>query len=51
MFLHASFEAFAAVIFEVEVFWIVMPSSAVVGYQRFIGSCCLHLQCEALNRP
>jgi hypothetical protein len=30
-------------VFQVEVFWIVTPCSVVVGYQRFRGSCCLHL--------
>jgi len=40
----ASFEAFAAVMFHVEVFWIVTPCSIVVGYQRFRGPCCLHPQ-------
>jgi len=32
---HASFEAFTAVKFQVTVFWIVTPCSAVVGYQHF----------------
>jgi len=32
----ASFEAFTAVMFHVEVFWIVTPCN-VVGYQRFRG--------------
>jgi len=31
-----SYEAFTAVIFQVEVFWVVTPCSAVVGYQLFI---------------
>jgi hypothetical protein len=31
-----SFEAFTAVMIEVDVFWGVTPCSAVVGYQRFI---------------
>jgi hypothetical protein len=30
----------------VEVFWIVTPCGIVVGYQRFGGPCCLHLQGE-----
>jgi len=33
-----------AVKIQVEVFWAVMPSSAVVGKQRFGAPCCLHLQ-------
>jgi hypothetical protein len=27
-----------------QVFWIMTPCSVVVGYQRFGGPCCLHLQ-------
>jgi hypothetical protein len=33
-----------AVMFQVQVFWIVTPCSVVVGYQRFGEPCCLHLQ-------
>jgi len=29
---------------QVQVFWIVTPRSVAVGYQRFGGTCCLHLQ-------
>jgi len=32
--IHVNFEAFTAVIFQVEVFWVVTPCSAVVGYQH-----------------
>jgi len=39
-----SFMAFTAVIFDVEVFWVMTPCSVVVGYQCFRGLCCLHLQ-------
>jgi len=28
---------------QVEVFWVVTPCSAVLGYQCFGGPCCLHL--------
>jgi hypothetical protein len=42
----ASFEAFTAVIFQAEVFWVVTPCSVIVGYHRFGGSYCLHLQGE-----
>jgi len=35
--LDASFEFFTAVIFQVEVFWMVTPCSVVIGYQRFGG--------------
>jgi hypothetical protein len=31
-------------VIQVEVFWIVMPCSGVVGYQCFGGCCCFHLQ-------
>jgi len=37
-----------AVNFQVGFFWIVKRCSVVVGYQRFGGPCCLHLQCETL---
>jgi hypothetical protein len=36
-----------AVKFQVEVFWVVTSCSVVVGYQRFRGPCCLHLQGRA----
>jgi len=39
-----SFEALTAVLFHVEVFWVVTPCRFVVGYRRFGGPCCL--QCE-----
>jgi len=32
------------VVIQIEVFWVVMPCSVVVGYQNFRGLCCLHLQ-------
>jgi len=38
-----SFEAFTAVMFQVEVFWVVTPCNVVVGYQRFRGPCCFCL--------
>jgi hypothetical protein len=44
----ASFEAFTAVMFQVEVFCVVKPCSVVVGDQRFRGPCCLHLDGEVL---
>jgi hypothetical protein len=34
------------VMFQVEVFWVVTLCSAVIGYQRFRGPCCLHLHGE-----
>jgi hypothetical protein len=33
----------------VEVFWDVTPCSVVVGYQRFRGPWCLHLQGEGIT--
>jgi hypothetical protein len=39
----ASFEAFTAVTFQVEVVWVVTPCSVVVGYHRFRGPRCLYL--------
>jgi len=32
-----------AMMFQVEVFWVVIPCSHVVRYQCFRGPCCLHL--------
>jgi hypothetical protein len=40
------FGAFTAVMFNVEVFWVVTPCSVVVGYQHFRGPCCLKLEGE-----
>jgi hypothetical protein len=37
-----SFEAFTAVTFHVEVFWVVTPHN--VDYQHFRGACCLHFR-------
>jgi len=31
---------------QVVVFWVMTPYINVVGYQRFGGPCCLHLQYE-----
>jgi len=42
----ARFEAFTAVMFQIEVFWIQIPCSFVVGYEGIGGSCCFHLQGE-----
>jgi len=36
--------------FQVQVFWVVTPCSVEIEYIRFGGSCCLHLQGEALPR-
>jgi hypothetical protein len=43
-------EVFMAVNIQIKVFWIVTPCSDVVGYQRFGGSCCLHVQGEEKKR-
>jgi hypothetical protein len=40
------FKVFTTVKILVEVFWVVTPCSVVVGYQRFGGPFCLHLQGE-----
>jgi hypothetical protein len=40
------FEAFIALKIQVEVFWAVTPCSVVIGYQRFGGPCCIHLQVD-----
>jgi len=32
---YASYEAFTAVMFQIQVFWLVTPCSVVVGYQCF----------------
>jgi hypothetical protein len=39
-------EVYTAVKVQVEVFWVVIPCSTAVGYQRFGRPCCLHLQGE-----
>jgi hypothetical protein len=42
-----NFEAFTVVMFQVEVFWVVvMLCSVVVGHQHFRGLCYLHFQGE-----
>jgi hypothetical protein len=47
---EASFKALTAVMFQVEIFWVVTPCSAVVGYRRFGGPCYLHLEGEDSSR-
>jgi hypothetical protein len=44
LLIRYDFEAFTAVIFQVEDFWVVMLYSVVVGYQHFTGPCCFHLE-------
>jgi hypothetical protein len=34
---------------QVVVFWLMTQCSVVVGYQRFGGPCCLHLQGECVT--
>jgi len=36
-------------VFQVAVFSVVTPCTDVVGYRRFGGPCCLHLQGESGN--
>jgi hypothetical protein len=38
-----------AVMVQMEFFLVVTPCSVVVGYQRFRGPCCLHLQGEVVS--
>jgi hypothetical protein len=45
----ADFEAFTAMMFQDRVFWVVTFCSVVVGYQRFGGPCCFHLQGEEID--
>jgi hypothetical protein len=42
--LFARCEVFPAVKFQVEVCWVLIPCSVVVGYQRFRGLCCLKME-------
>jgi len=41
--IYVRFEVFMAVKIQIEVFWVVMPCSVVLGYKHFRGPCCLHL--------
>jgi hypothetical protein len=43
---YADYEVFAAMKFQVAVFWVVTPYGVVVGYHCFEGPYCLHLQGE-----
>jgi hypothetical protein len=43
---NVRFEVLRVVKTQVEVFWVVMQCSVVVGYQCLGGACCLHLQGE-----
>jgi len=45
-FFFLRFEVFTVVTIQVEVFCVVTQCSVMAGYQRFGGSCCLHLQGE-----
>jgi len=40
------FEVSTVVNIQVEVYWVMTTCSAVLGHQRFGGTCCLHLQGE-----
>jgi hypothetical protein len=41
------FKVFMVMMFQVEVFWVVIPCSAMVGYHCFRGPCCFHLHSTA----
>jgi hypothetical protein len=43
---YSSCDGFTTVMFEVEVFSVLTPYRVLLGYQRFRGQCCLHLQGE-----
>jgi len=40
---ETNFKTFMAVMFQLEVFWVMTLCSVVVRYQCFRGPCCLHL--------
>jgi len=42
--LYMSFRICFETQIQVVIFWVVTPCNDVVGYQRFGGPCCLHLQ-------
>jgi hypothetical protein len=35
---------------QVAVFWVMIPCNDLVGYHRFGGPCCLHLQGEVVGQ-
>jgi len=39
-----NFEASTVVMFQVKIFWVVMPRNIMVGYQHFGGPQCLQLE-------
>jgi len=45
----AGFGAFMEVLFQVGTFWVLIPFSGLVGYQRFRSPCCLHLHCKVTS--
>jgi hypothetical protein len=45
----AVLQVFKAMKIQVQVFWVLTLCSKVVGYQRFGGSCCQHLQLDTNN--
>jgi len=47
---YTNFGAFAAVMFQVDVFWVVTPCSVVVECQRFGGLCCFLLRGEVFQK-
>jgi hypothetical protein len=49
--IHAKFEVFTVVKIQVEVFWVVMPCSIMVGYKRFRGPSWLYTYMPFLPVP
>jgi hypothetical protein len=49
LFIYQRVFDFQAVMFQVHVFCVVMQCSVMVGYRRFGGPCCLHLQRDDLQ--
>jgi hypothetical protein len=49
LFLNMSFEAFTAVMFQIEVFCVVTLCSVVIGYRLFKDPYRLHLQGEGVT--
>jgi len=47
--LYSRFEVFTAVKMKVEIFWVAALCCVVIGYQRFTGIRCLHLQGEVIG--
>jgi len=46
---YTRFDVLTEVKIQVEVFWVLMSCSVVVGYQCFAGLCCFHLHPEVID--